>query len=501
MAELEGELDPIIWSNLPYDILLKVVEHSDLPTQVSWSCTSRAMFPIASCEIWGSLHLRSSAITAYVLIVSGHRSTDSADGIVHFLLESSYRRHNRWDHVLASNRTHGAFIHRPHGLDKYLHPKQLIATLPISRVEDLEIDNQGFDDLHPRCDQFHIDLVLPALLQRLPNLQSFRYLGPVSTKTLAAIVQSSSLRVLQVRNGNDVLNVPTTGTFTTPWEDVVLDWSVLANFKSLQELEVGRIISREAHKLAKGVASLDLRRLHLSCWGWEYENIVPSPSMRYTGHTSALVLFLDALTTLDLHGNPTRGGLPSTLEHLVLIDKYHTWIPSLHQLVATAILPCDNLETLSTTINVNGESYKIVSKMGLPAYHKVVGLGSWQQLSSDEGMKMVHQYRSPSGETRQTNPYPRPLHNIFKTMDEVIADAEGPEIYRMSMKFVKERQSRSDEILVYPCEEEHGPSAAERGPQAHDSSMGELVADFKSLSLDETFWAHMLRFWGKWSEW
>ena len=24
--------------------------------------------------------------------------------------------------------------------------------------------------------------------------------------------------------------------------------------------------------------------------------------------------------------------------------------------------------------------------MGLPAYHKIIGLGSWQQLSSDEGM-------------------------------------------------------------------------------------------------------------------
>ena len=506
MAKLEGELDPIIWSNLPYDIVLNVVVLSDLPTQINWSCTSRAMYPIASCEIWSSLRLRSSEITAYVLIVGGQRSTNRANGIVHFLLESSYRRHDSWDHVLARNATLKAFVHRPHGIEKYEDPRQLIATLPISRVKELEIDNQGFDDQHPRCRHFNMNLVLPALLQRLLKLRSFRYLGPITPKALVSIVQVSSLRVLQLRTGNDVLKVPSgpNPIPTMPWDDVALDWIVLANLKGLQALEIGRLISGEGPRLAQGIATLGLRRLHLSCWGWESENSPPNPFMHLDSHTSALVLFLDALTTLDLRGDPddpTFRGLPSTLEHLVLIDKYHTLIPSLHQLIATAILPCNNLKTLGTTIKVSEESYATISKMGLPTYHKIVGLNSWQQLSSDEGLKILHQYQSPSGEIRQTNPYPRPVRNIFKTLDEVIAAANGVCIYRMSMKIVRDRQLQSDKILVYPCEEVQGPSAAERGPQAMDKSMEGLTTEFKSLSLDETFWAFMLRSWGAWSEW
>ena len=461
------------------------------------------MYPIASCEIWGSLRLRSSEITAYVAIVAGQRTPNNANGIVHFLLESSYRHRGNWDHVLARNATLKAFVHRPHGVEKYEDPMQLIATLPISRVKDLEIDNQGFDDQHPRCRLFNMTHVLRALLQRVMKLRSFYYLGPLSPRALESIVQVTSLRALHVRTGNDVLKVPRGRSRIPPmpWEDVAIDWEVLANLKGLQELEIGRLISGEGPSVAAGVAALNLRRLHLSCWGWESENSPPNPSMRQNSHTSALVLFLDTLTTLDLRGDPSLRGLPSTLEHLMLVDKYHTLIPSLHQLIATAILPCNNLKTLGTTVKVNGESYDTISKMGLPAYHKIVGFNSWQQLSSDEGMTILHQYQSPSGEIRQTNPSPRPVRNILKTLDEVIAAGGGIWIYRMSMKFVRDRQLRSDEILVCPCEEDHGPSAAERGPQAQDTGMEVLTTQFKSLSFDQTFWAYILRSWGAWATW
>ena len=500
--EHEHELDPTIWSKLPRDVLLNVVEQSDLPTQINWSCTSRAIFLEASSKVWESLHVRGSAITAYVLIVSGFRSTDRADGIVHFLLESAYRHKNKWDHVFASDRTDGMFILRRNGSERYSHPDQLLATLPLSHVKDFGIENQGFKDQHPICKQFDMDLVLPSLLQRLPKLQSFNYVGPLSARMLTTIIQVNSLKVLQVRNGNDVLKAPTSlfAIHTLPWTDVSLDWSALANMKGLEELEVGRLIRHEARRLAEGVISLNLRKLHLSCWGWEYENTLPSTSVPSTASTSALVLFLDALTTLDLGNGQMGPGLPSSLKHVVLVDKFHTRIEVLYQLIATAILPCHNLETLSTTISVNGMCYELLSKMGLPAYHKTIGLGSWQQLSSDEGMKVFHQYRSASGEIFRTNPYPRPLPNIAKTLDRVIEFADGTGIYRMSMNFVRGRQFQSDEILVYPCEGEDGPSAAEQGPQAQDASMMDLAIDFASLSLEETLWAHMLRSWASWLE-
>lgn len=63
--------------------------------------------------------------------------------------------------------------------------------------------------------------------------------------------------------------------------------------------------------------------------------------------------------------------------------------PSLHQLIATAILPCENLEIPSTSINVSGRCHDTLTKMGLPAFHKIVGVSSWQQLSYDEEMEIV----------------------------------------------------------------------------------------------------------------
>lgn len=489
MAKLAQELDPTIWSNLPRDVVLNIVEQSDLPTQVNWSCTSRAIYPFASCNIWSSLQVRSSEITAYFFIVHGYRPTDRADGMMHFLLESAYRRDDsNWTHVYASDRTCGTFIHRPNGVERYFQPQQRTATLPISHVKTLAIDNQGFDIRQPICEQLDMDVFLPRLLVRLPQLKSFSYVGPLSPKCLAAIIQVDSLRVLQVRNGDDVLPGIATPTHIMPWMDYSVDWSSITNLKGLQALEVGRLMPCESRVLAKGVASLNLRKLHISCWGWDYANTGPSIHIhpRWAAHKSALIVFLDDLRTLNLGGGQTCRGLPSTLKRLVLVDKFQTWIPSLYQLVAKAIVPCENLETLSTTIIVNGDCYDSITKMGLPAYHKIVGLGSWQQLASDEGMKVLHQYQSSSGETLLTNPYPKPLRNIAKSLDQVISTADGIGRYRMSMNFVKKRQVASGEIIVYPGEGECRPFGIERGPQAQDSNMQYLAEQFEQLSHDDT---------------
>ena len=107
-------------------------------------------------------------------------------------------------------------------------------------------------------------------------------------------------------------------------------------------------------------------------------------------------------------------------------------------------------------------------------------------------MKVLYQYWSPSGKILQTSPYPRPLRNTVKALDQVIAATTGPGNYRMSMEFVRGRQSLRDKILVYPCEGEYCPTPAERGTQAH-ASLVDLTADYGSLSLGETQWAHMLR--------
>ena len=276
------------------------------------------------------------------------------------------------------------------------------------------------------------------------SLQSFKYVGPLSSSTLAAIIQTGSLRLLQLRNGNDVLGSHILAP-NVPWVDTALDLSVLSGLRGLQTLEIGRLIRAEAGGSAKVVTPLNLRRLHVSCWGWDYANTIFKRSFT---RTSVLVIFLDALMTLDLRGD--KNGLRSTLKNLALIDKYPSDIPSLHQLLATAILPCENPEILNTTIIVSGKCYGEISNMRLLAYHKIIGFGSWQQLSCDGKVKVLYQYRGPSGDTFQTNPRFKPLCNIVMTLDQVIAATKGFGHYRVSMDLVRGRQFRADEILNLP---------------------------------------------------
>ena len=116
--------------------------------------------------------------------------------------------------------------------------------------------------------------------------------------------------------------VPVT-TFTIlnmPWMDIAMDWSVVADLRGFQALEVGPSIPHEVEGLAKGVASFDLGRLHVLCWGWKYLNTNPSRFIGSPPSKSTLIMFLDALMTLDLRDGQAYVGLPSTLEQLVLMD-------------------------------------------------------------------------------------------------------------------------------------------------------------------------------------
>ena len=488
--EVKCELDPTIWSNLPRDIRLNIIDQSDISTQINWSCTSREFYPAASCKIWRSQRVHSSEITAYVDVVTGIRYINPSDGILHFLLQNSCRRHrNNWDHVFAKDCAGGLLIHRPNGMEPYSGPDQLTATLPASFVKNLEIDNQGLTERHRMSSRSDMDCVLLILYRCLPNLQFFRYLGPISVQGLAAVMQIRNLKVLQIRNGSDILELfSPTLTHTMPWIDIVQDWSVLAKLEGLQTLQVGRLLREEAGGLARGVAALRLRSFHVSCWGWDYGNTIPRNSTRSTIRKSALVVFLEAIATLDIDSGQAHCGLPSTLKHLVLVDRYHACIPSLYQLVTTAILPCEKLDTLQVTMNVNGKCYQNISRIGLPACQKIVGLRSWQQLCCGEGIRVLHQYQSLSGATLQTDPHPRPLHNIARTLDGAIEAAVGIGDYQMSLKFVRGLQFRDDEILIHPCQSELDASVAEGGPQAQDAQMMDLVAKFQSLSLEEGWW-------------
>lgn len=118
-------------------------------------------------------------------------------------------------------------------------------------------------------------------------LTFFRYLGHLSATKLAAIVKIVSLGVLQVRNSTDVLQIPSTfvpipnmSCIDLPWTRVW--WPILEAFKCLR----WDVNPYEVDGSAKGAASLSLRRLHASCWGWGYGTLIQANP--YVPHLTSL---------------------------------------------------------------------------------------------------------------------------------------------------------------------------------------------------------------------
>ena len=104
------------------------------------------------------------------------------------------------------------------------------------------------------------------------------------------------------------------------WMDIAMDWSVVADLRGFQALEVGPPIPHEVEGLAEGVALFNPGRLYVLCWGWKYLNTDLSRFICSPPSKSTLIMFLDALMTLDLRDGQAYLGLPSTLEQLVLMD-------------------------------------------------------------------------------------------------------------------------------------------------------------------------------------
>ena len=51
-------MDQFLWGNLPYDLLLIIIELCDKPSQIRWSCTNRFFFLFTSKILWQELTIR-----------------------------------------------------------------------------------------------------------------------------------------------------------------------------------------------------------------------------------------------------------------------------------------------------------------------------------------------------------------------------------------------------------------------------------------------------------
>ena len=144
------ELNAAIWSKLPLDLILSIIEQSDKVTQVNWSRTSRKLHPFASSGIWGQLRVTGSHFDAYTHFENSVFPTIKRNHILHFLIKEAYLP----DPTLVFKiwRSLAAPPHAPNSrMSKSVaRVSQLTGPLPGALVKFLDINNL-FERSQEKC--------------------------------------------------------------------------------------------------------------------------------------------------------------------------------------------------------------------------------------------------------------------------------------------------------------------------------------------------------------
>lgn len=322
-------MDPLIWSKTPEDIIFIIIKASDRATQISWSSTRRLFYNYSCPRIWSHLDISPFDIDGY----AGNPELwwwpgpTERDGKIHFMAKHASR-----ENKLARM---GSYI------------------------ESLLIDVRG-DLTHalrnePAASQSALEFAIPTLLPLLPKLISCVFDGALYRETLSQLVQISNLKHLDLRGDDWYLQQACSYVEESHswvwrrWSDLVLDFRVLANLKSLQSLKIGRLQHHEARGLAEGVALLRLIRLEIHSGPWVKDE---DPRHYLAGgitYDSPLMFFFYSLTRTYGSGLLPRG-LPSTLETLILRDRFHVFGKPTKQIyLRAACKNCRSLRQIEST--------------------------------------------------------------------------------------------------------------------------------------------------------
>jgi len=478
-----SDTNPSTLQSLPDDIIYNIIDLADRPTRISWSCTCQKFYAFASLPLWRKLHIKGSQFDKCAEI-----EASSPDGhpacIVHALVNNAYRA----DLAAYELRTESIAANKPLDLaqvtwsfaslelstadistQKSARFPKMAVSLPNFFVQHLRIDDMEEDQCQ---EQSAFASMLPKLLACLPSLTSLHHDGHLIPEAFHSTVQYTSLKYLSIRTGNELFKDSNETTQRMGRLSVIpkLDFAVLAKFQNLRGLGIGQFHSEEASGLAKALPALKLVCIKLACRGWiaNKEDNDEDQDQVEDGdededddsvwtfndiNDSPLIVLLEALVVHD-EASDQPGGFPSTLKFLTLRDTHSLNIPSLHQLIARSIATCEALEVLRILIVVHEDAHRTLNDLGLPGNNKLICLGSWQQLSSEQDFKVIYNYRNPSGRALCGHPWPHSSHrsvfNIAKTLDTVIADHRGGNHWRL-MKFIRNPyHCETDAIFILP---------------------------------------------------
>ncbi|KAL8926890.1 MAG: hypothetical protein Q9208_002699 [Pyrenodesmia sp. 3 TL-2023] len=353
--------DERIWARLPHEIKLNILEQSDRKTLISWSCTARLFYDLASTVLWKRIRLRPSELMGYSTRSRLERQnradtlTRASDLMMNFLAEEAFR-----------HPTKGFWLNIPGALAK----------APNERIKCVEVDLLGSPYVPYLSDSKKIRRTVSRLVSSVPNLRDLTFEGMLDPETFGILVGSHDLHALTIRRCVDLLTYlrPTQNGAgqLTEWNQT-LDLSHLCSLTNLRRLAIGRLVPREVRGLAKAVVDLSLTYLSISAAppaiedDWDYEN-------NFRGDwddESPLLTLLKLIPAVRRNEKSAPGCLPRSLRTLGLRDHYRKWKPEqiLHHedSLLEAVNGCRNLTHLEIRVKACTPLQHFLQHVNLPS--------------------------------------------------------------------------------------------------------------------------------------
>ncbi|KAI4192382.1 MAG: hypothetical protein LQ346_004331 [Caloplaca aetnensis] len=351
-------IDERIWQKLPRDIVCHVIEQSDRDTQISWSCTSRLYYIVASNSLWKEVIMRPAELVGYKRTRRLERRMQvdnlkrDSDLLINFLAEEAFR------HPLKGF---------------WINFASAAAKSPGERIKCLDINFRGPLCLPDLTKSSKIRQTTSVLLSLVPSLRALAFDGMLDPQTFGSILHCSRLRALKIRGSADVL---TSLAPNPPWNQI-LDLSCLGSLTNLRKLTIGRLVPREAQGLAKALVDLELSLLFISAAPpAAFEDLDFINNFRGDNDDeSPLLTFLKSLRAVQQGQRFGSYSLPQSLQVLRLRDHYRGWerehILGHENVLYEAVSGCRNLTHLEIRVKACTPLEIFLQRSDLPCLHTV----------------------------------------------------------------------------------------------------------------------------------
>ena len=401
------DLDPATWQGLPYDIIFNIINHLDVSNQITWSSVARDFFPYASSKIWAKLRISSADLEAYADRGTIHELLPSKAHFILFLVNRAFRTNPSL--LFNGLRTLDDPLHmyRPAATDnKFINIAQLPAPLPGHYVRSLT-----FGPFRGSRLKAPTSTVLYALSKNLPNVEECVVEGRLYTYFFAHVLDFKTLTRLDIRA--DPRDEIVDNLATNPISFLVMDFGRLVTLERLTSLKIGCLLLQEAKTLAESVSILKLKTLEISCSRTGYDDDQRGWIYQPKTAKSPLIRFLVEIqySTSGTKTSEIRG-FPRTLEKLLLRDDWHHNIQNLHQNISAAIVPCEDLKTLTVSSLTDSRPARHLRYLPFYGGGMSLGLETWQQLTCPALGGLVHESCASAGNERGTGVLPHSEKSI-----------------------------------------------------------------------------------------